>query len=73
MAVLRRYLWYLTPEIAVFSLFSNKISTDQKSRLASRKLTYKSNIPESNKLIEPKFPKIDEKNRLRRSNYTRIM
>ena len=64
LVVLRRHLWYLTPEVSVFSFFSNKISMDQKSRLASRMLIYKSNIPKSNKLIKPKFPKVDEKTEL---------
>ena len=64
LVVLRRHLWYLTPEVAVFSLFSNKISIDQKSRMASRMLTYKSSLPKSNKLEKPKFPKVDEKTEL---------
>ena len=61
LVVLRRHGWYLTPEVAVFSMFSNKLSMDEKSRVASRLLTHQANIPEKYKLEKPKFPLIDEK------------
>ena len=44
----------------MFSLFSEKISNDEKSRLASRLLTQEINIPKSEKLEKPKFPLIDQ-------------
>ena len=56
LVVLRRHGWYLTPEVAVFSMFSNKLSMDEKSRVASRLLTHQANIPEDYKLEKPKFP-----------------
>ena len=42
-------------------MFSNKLSMDEKSRVASRLLTHQANIPEKYKLEKPKFPLIDEK------------
>ena len=62
--VLRRHCWYLTPEVAVFSLFSKKVSPDEKSRLASKLLSLHSQAPESYKLEKPKFPVIDQTTRL---------
>ena len=56
-----RHGWYLTPEVAVFSMFSNKLTMDEKSRVASRLLTHQANIPEEYKLEKPKFPLLDEK------------
>ena len=64
LVVLRRHLWYLMPEVAVFSLFSKKVSTDDKSRLASKLLTLQGNKPQSYKLEKPKFPVIEEKTRM---------
>ena len=58
--VLRRHTWYLTPEVVLFSLFSPKVSIDEKSRLASRLLTFEQSIPVSNKLEKPKFPEIEK-------------
>ena len=45
----------------MFSLVSNKVSTDEKSRMASKLLTLKSTIPSSYKLEKPKFPIMEEK------------
>ena len=42
-------------------MFSNKLTMDEKSRMASRLLTHQANIPEEYKLVKPKFPLIDEK------------
>ena len=64
LVVLRRHCWYLTPEVAVFSLFSKKVSPDEKSRLASKLLSLHSQAPESYKLEKPKFPVIDQTTRL---------
>ena len=61
LVVLRRHCWYLTPEAVMFSLVSNKVSTDEKSRMASKLLTLKSTIPSSYKLEKPKFPIVEEK------------
>ena len=60
LVVLRRHAWYLTPELVVFSFFSNKLSMEQKSRMACRLLTHQDKIPESYKLEKPKFPLIEE-------------
>ena len=64
LVVLRRHCWYLTPEVAVFSLFSKKVSPDEKSRLASKLLSLHSIAPQSFKLEKPKFPAIDHNTRL---------
>ena len=37
--VMRRHFWYLTEEVVIFSLFSNKVTEDEKSRIAARLLT----------------------------------
>ena len=54
LAKLNRYLWYLAPQTAVFALFSDKVSEDHKSRMASRLLTLAR--PETTTLGIPKFP-----------------
>ena len=64
LVVLRRHGWYLTPEVAIFSLFSSRVSNDEKSRLASRLLTHQASIPKSEKLEKPKFTRNDEKSML---------
>ena len=61
LVVLRRHCWYLTPEVVMFSLVSNKVSTDEKARMASKLLTLKSTIPSSYKIEKPKFPIMEEK------------
>ena len=64
LVVLRRHGWYSTPEVSVFSLFSEKVSVDEKSRLACKLLSLTTSVPESYKLVKPKFQKIDEKTSL---------
>ena len=64
LVVLRRHGWYLVPEVVVFSLFSKKLSVDDKSRLSGKLLTLQSEAPKEYKLEKPKFPVIDEKTRL---------
>ena len=64
LVVLRRHGWYFSPEVAMFCLFSEKVSLDEKSRLAGKLLSLQSAIPESYKLEKPKFPMIDEKTKL---------
>ena len=64
LVVLRRHGWYLTPDVALFSLFSSKVSEDEKSRIASKLLTYQNKIPETFKLGKPAFPVIDKKTKL---------
>ena len=60
LVVLRRHGWYLTPDVVLFSLFSNKLSSNEKSRISSRLLTYQSMAPDSYKLEKPKGPFIEE-------------
>ena len=64
LVVVRRHGWYLTPEVAVFSLFSSKVSEDEKSRIASKLLTYQNEIPDDFKLGKPAFPAINEDTKL---------
>ena len=61
LVVMRRHCWYLVPELITFSLFSTKLSQDEKSRLASKLLTLQSKKLGIYPLEKPKFPKIDEK------------
>jgi len=58
MAVIRRHRWYLSQEVAIFSLFSTKISADEKAQLASRLLSCP--VPEHFPLGAPEFPDIHE-------------
>ena len=60
--VLRRHLWYLTEEVAIFSLFSSKVSDDEKSRMSARLLTFEP--PDSFHVGKPEFPDILEKTQL---------
>ena len=64
LVVLRRHGWYLTPDVAVFSLFSSKVSLEEKSRIASRLLTFQTQAPQDYKLEKPSFPIIEEKTKL---------
>ena len=64
LVVLRRHGWYLTPDVVMFSLFSDKVSSNEKSCISSRLLTYQSIAPDSYKLEKPKFPFIEEKTEL---------
>ena len=45
LAVLCRHTWYLQEETIPLALFSKKLSTDEKSRLAARLLTFEENKP----------------------------
>jgi hypothetical protein len=47
LVVLRRHVWYLTPEVVLFRLFSKKLSMEEKSMIACRLLTHKADIPET--------------------------
>ena len=49
LATLDRHRWYLVPSVVLFSLFSDKVSEDTKSRMAARLLS----------LERPKEPRID--------------
>ena len=55
---LQNHLWYLTEEVVVFSMFSNKVNSDTKQQLASKLLT----TPKPNRFIlgKPSFPNLDE-------------
>ena len=64
LVVHRRHGWYSTPEVSVFSLFSEKVSVDEKSRLACKLLSLTSSVPESFNLVKPKFKNIDERTTL---------
>ena len=64
LVVMRRHCWYLVPELAISTLFSTKLSSDEKSRLACKLLTLQSQKPKSYPLEKPKFPSIDEKSEL---------
>ena len=57
--VLRRHLWFLTQEVVVFSLFSNKLSIDEKSRIAAQLLTFP--VPDHIECGQPEFPDLLEK------------
>ena len=45
LAVLSRHTWYLQEETIPLALFSKKLSTDEKSRLAARLLTFEEKKP----------------------------
>ena len=64
LVVFRRHGWYLTLKVVLFSLFSDSVSQDEKSRISSRLLTFKPDAPESYKLEKPKFPTINENTEL---------
>ena len=55
--VLERHGWYTTEQTAPFSLFSSRVSEDEKARIAARILT--NPFPDSIPLGPPKFQKID--------------
>ena len=38
LTALKRHLWYVTEELAVLSLFSSKISIEQKAKMADKLL-----------------------------------
>ena len=60
--VLERHGWYTAQETIPFCLFSNKLSNDQKSRVAARILSY--DTPESVSLGKPTFQELSEKTQL---------
>ena len=60
--VLRRHLWYLTEEVVVFSLFSGKLFSDEKSRIAAKLLTF--SVPDHIECGKPEFPDLLEKTQL---------
>ena len=55
--MLERHGWYTTEQTAPFSLFSSRVSEDEKARIAARILT--NPFPDSMPLGPPKFQKID--------------
>ena len=62
LTVLQRHCWYLTEQTVVFSLFSNRLNRDQKSRIAAKLLTQ--NPSEKFGSGPPKFPVMTEKTKL---------
>ena len=60
--VLSRHGWYTAEETVTFCLCSNKLSNDQKSRVAARILSY--DTPESVTLGKPTFQELQEKTEL---------
>ena len=43
----------ITAEVVVFSLFSKKLSMEEKSRIVSRLFTHQAHVPETYKLEKP--------------------
>ena len=62
--VLRRHGWYLTPEVAIISLFSDKLSAHEKSAISCKLLTLKSSKSESEALEKPMFPNIQKQTKI---------
>lgn len=60
--VLSRHDWYTTQQTVVFSLFSNKVSEDDKARMAAHILTFP--FPESLPLGKPVFQELTDKTEL---------
>ena len=56
--VLRRHGWFLTQEMVVFSLFSDKVDVEEKSRLAAQLQTFR--VPGELELGVPDFPDVEE-------------
>ena len=54
-----RHLWYLTPAVVMFSLFSEKVSEDTKSRMAAKLLSLER--VEETKVGLPEFPAVEAK------------
>ena len=54
LATLDRHHWYLAPSVVMFSLFSDKVSNDTKSRMAAKLLSF--DRPEEPRIDLPKFP-----------------
>ena len=62
LVVMRRHGWYTTTEVVMFSLFSSKLSSDEKAEITCKLL--RQSHPESYKLQKPKFSNIEEKTKL---------
>ena len=60
--VLSRHGWYTAQSTVVFSLFSNKLSADEKSRVAARILTFEP--PEKVKLGKPDFKELEKSTKI---------
>ena len=60
--VLSRHGWYTAQSTVVFSLFSNKLSDDEKSRVAARILTFEP--PEKVKLGKPDFKELEKSTKI---------
>ena len=54
--VLQRHFWYLTPTLAMFGLFSDKLANNDKASIAGKLLSLVP--PVEDKLGKPKFPTI---------------
>ena len=63
LATLSRHLWFLAPTTVLFSLASEKLEEDDKSRIAVRLLT----LPKSKEMNTglPTYPKLSDKTELR--------
>ena len=62
--VLKRHFWYLTEEMSIFALFSEKLSLNERQTIAKELLRYKK--PNSNTIARgiPEFPLITENTRI---------
>jgi len=60
--VLSRHGWYTCQQTMVYSLFSHKVTLEQKSRIASRILTFE--VPEQYRLGKPVFQELTESTEL---------
>ena len=60
--VMKRHLGYLSEELVIFSLFSHKVSEDEKSRMAARLLTFE--VPKQFETGKPSLPEIGESTEL---------
>ena len=56
LAILSRHLWYLTPTLVMFSLFSDKLNEDEKSRMAAKLLSLPRNA--DTRFGKPEFPQL---------------
>ena len=53
-----RHGWYTTEQTVIYSLFSNKVTLEQKSRIAARILTFEA--PEQYRIGKPVFQELTE-------------
>ena len=63
LATLSRHLWFLAPSTVLFSLASEKLEDDEKSRIAVKLLQLPK--PKETHFGLPTFPKLTEKTELR--------